>query len=881
MELSLNSFTKNIIRFFSAMLMAVAYLSISASLANAFTSNINIGEGARSYNDAVNRVNWMCSNGYPAGHAGYISSSSFDTKTGHITWNVTVLNKKCPGTSYIGAYAVTGYDGLCPVSGWYHNGLEDTHDCIKFGNPALLHGVNKCNNPNGWPVNTCGSNWWRIVYGGQDQPSTNLAYRTFSFDHWIADWNNVKTHAGEYKFIDNRNLCSFYRYQGVTVQSGAPRSGCQLISASVSWDAQWDVDGFSYIGKWGRDTNGLVKNRQPGTNMSSFNVRPNQTLSWDHDTNNQGPDDMVAPYSYVQIHLDYDDRTIGHGGSPAGFTKYEGLGNHSGKVHQVFYWHPTNYTILQSDVNKQLCQRISWFWESTRNHNWGKSTYACANVPYDYRPPETPPDTDDPPHNGKTGVYAVTSGDGTIFMGDNATFDYKIVNRNKSYTRTKNMPYRIYTFILKPEAGDISDTTGCISISDIDRNGGGGNNCLVHRSGGDNFSVATPTSRFGGNVRHWKVQESGNSDSIYPASSQSFDDKTVELRADNEWADAKPGDRICSYIAVDQWAVTNGVDDGRVRLSNIKCYDVGKKPQLQIRGGDSKSQDGFAGSTFKSTTINPNNKKRGSLSQYGLISLNNSVSNFGSAGYTAASGNDAVTNNNWCKLIYANTSSAGSIRSACGGIGNFDGGSGTYTPGMPTVDDSKATTIGGNINLGSLDSKQYKIDGNANISGSLRQGVNTIIKINGNATINTNIGRDIQKYANLEDMPNLTLYVTGQLTVSNAVSEVNATIIANKLNTCVSSNDDLGIVDGHNKCNSQLKINGSVIATGTGNSIQLKRTFGSGNNASYEESDNNSAWSPSEIINLSPNTFLTTFAGNNNKNKTYRITEVRSLPARY
>lgn len=720
------------------------------------------------------------------------------------------------------------------------------------GHPTVWMTPVEGNHPSGWRLNQNG-NTKRIA-----------EYNTISIYSLAPNVNYTVSLNGVDTTNDRRHICSI---------SSDP---LPIGTGNVSRRAVWSINGQSYIGvsagnESGRDSTGHVINRKQGENAIS-NVRPGQKLHWDHDLRNVGHDNMRS--NEIIVNIDHQNKNLITNQWSALYSDPKNE-RHGGNVNQLFYDRGTDMTVTQNEVGNKVCQRVAWAAASSSNSGWGLARYACADVPYNYEPP------DNPPNNKKSGVYATSSGNGDVFMGDDVPFKYHVVNRAKSDTKTKNMPYRIYTFTLKDKAGDIpNDTTiGCSPVGGGDEDPG----CLVDRSGSDHFGNATPDKRFGSNVRYWTVQKSGNTNNINPNSSQTLD-ATVQLRTDNAWRDTQPGDRVCTYIAVDQWAVTNNVDDNRVRLSKVSCYDVGKKPQLQIRGGDSKSQDGFEGSTFKSTNINPSNKKRGSFSQYGLISLNNSVSNFGSAGYVSASGSDTAFTNNWCKLIYANASSTGGIGSACGGIGNFDNGSGSYTPGMPTIDDSKATTINGEIDLSSLNSGLYKVDGVANISGSLRQGVNAIVKVNGNAYINSNIGSD-QVYASLEDVPNLTLYVTGSLIVSSPVTRIDATLITNKLMTCASHSYDWGIAHGYDRCNVQLKINGSVISTGTGNSLLFQRTFGGGNNydAIYALSDSNSAWLPSEVVNLSPNAFLVPYIkySNDRTINTYRVISVSSLPARY
>ena len=82
---------------------------------------------------------------------------------------------------------------------------------------------------------------------------------------------------------------------------------------------------------------------------------------------------------------------------------------------------------------------------------------------------------------------------------------------------------------------------------------------------------------------------------------------------------AQPGDKICSYLALDQrWNVYNDVDSRTFVASNIACVTITKKPSLQLIGSDSYAKDGFTGSDVRENIV-PSTDKRGSYSQYGLL----------------------------------------------------------------------------------------------------------------------------------------------------------------------------------------------------------------------------------------------------------------------
>lgn len=663
-----------------------------------------------------------------------------------------------------------------------------------------------------------------------------------------------------------------------------------VLESGAYWrPAEWTINGQSYIGKWGRDGTNHVKNRLQGEN--AFRVRPGQTLYWDHDLRNNGPDNML---SNVTVNIDHQDRDLTSGSQLVFFSNPSG-DKASGKVNELFYdkGPVTDWKVTQDAVGRKVCQRIAWQKAAWNNDNWGHSNYACANVPYDYRPPTTPPDEGDPDvptetppldapeckrwgcgsgyrDTGATPHAKLADGsEDVIFMGDSQKFDYSVSNGKNSYTKTMAMPYQAYTFILKGSESDMSAR-------------------IVNRGGGDGFANATPSAIFGRDSVRYSTTSTGTTPEVSRGSSESLGSATVDLKTEGPWSVAQPGDKICSYVALDKWAVTNGEPDPTIKTSTIACVDVGKKPQLQVRGGDSKADQGFEGSTFKSS--NAINVNRGSFSQYGLLSLRGKVNAFGSNGYTFASKN--VFGNRRCRITYANSNSFGTTD--CSELGKFSTTASAYESGVPEVDESKTKAIGGSIDLSNIaQSGLYKVNGDASIRGSLKTGNDVTIVATGDVTIDSNIANS-GSYNSLREMPNIVVYSTGgEIKINSNVSEVDATLIAKKLNTCGDAssektlNTDLGIGDGHKKCNNggPLKINGAIITTDSGDSLKLYRTFGSGNTTKYDEDNpkDENAWDPSEIVNLSPNSFLVPFAkyGSQTNIKTYRTKEVHYLPVRY
>ena len=374
----------------TAVALSVAFVSqLFATEVSAYQIEYTLSTYATSQSDAKRHVDEMCNSGYPVGHGGYVHGVRLNDDTGVLTWSVTTISRRCDSTDATATtlYAVTGYDGICPVAGWYHSGSADTHDCIKYQNPASMVGVSKCG---GYPINTCvgngGRGWWDIVKGSGTQPSTSYTYRTYSdgFQAQIPGWETAKHGDGEFMFINNQTLCSYWREADGT---DIADQGCQTIWAKIRWYSEWYLSGESYIGKDGRvsGSNSDARNRIQGTIQG---IRPGATLYWDHWVRNDGPDGIPTT-SNVQANINSERSAIGGSGQDSQQVvdsyltnwKYVAPGTTFVNDHNE-YLRKWRTVVNQDDVGQKVCQRVSWYWNSWNDARWAYSSpSACAEVP--------------------------------------------------------------------------------------------------------------------------------------------------------------------------------------------------------------------------------------------------------------------------------------------------------------------------------------------------------------------------------------------------------------------------------------------------------------------------------------------------------------------
>ena len=537
------------------------------------------------------------------------------------------------------------------------------------------------------------------------------------------------------------------------------------------------------------------------------------------------------------------------------------------------------YIVESGDAGQTLCQwlRMSW-----NNGSWQQrfTPKACVYIPYHYPGcPEGDPSCT--PNNCtmrgdcpggtpvKRGVKpSVSAQPATVEAGGTATFTYNL--NNAGPTKSKDLRYQAYTFILRSGAGlpDNSPRTVAYPMS------WGAVGCGGRHVGWGSYRDGKCAGGISGNTV------------VYPGKDvhMTRQYRVADLGAER-WL-AQPGDKICSYLALDQrWNVYNDVDSRTFVASNIACVTITKKPSLQLIGSDSYAKDGFTGSDVVENIV-PGTDKRGSYSQYGLLTGDDKpgVANFGSAGYTTASDKYYSLA---CKLSYANTDSAqvncndlSRLQSA--GLIKPDNGK-LSKPKWPTSFKGK---LASQVSIDSLPaSGDYSRNGSLTITGgSLGKGQHVRLFVQGNVTISGNISVNEADpiHNSLSDIPSLTVVATGDIQVEHGVSVIAGTYVAGgKFESCKGAQNksaDLGMKPT-SRCQNKLKVNGAIVS---GSSPIFRRTFGAGNLSDDYQWETNNISSTAEWINYTPNLWLTTSNGSSgNQLEGLTTTQVTNLPVRY
>lgn len=528
------------------------------------------------------------------------------------------------------------------------------------------------------------------------------------------------------------------------------------------------------------------------------------------------------------------------------------------------------YEVKSGDAGQTLCQwlRMSWNYNGWKQRLTPK---ACVYIPYHYPGcPEGDPSCT--PNNCtmrgdcpggtpvKRGVKpSVSAQPATVEAGGTATFTYNL--NNAGPTKSKDLHYQAYTFILRSGAGlpDNSPRTVAYPMS------WGAVGCGGRHVGWGSYRDGKCAGGVSGNTV------------VYPGEDVKMTRqyRVADLGAER-WL-AQPGDKICSYLALDQmWNVYNDVDSRTFVASNIACVTITKKPSLQLIGSDSYAKDGFTGSDVRENIV-PGTDKRGSYSQYGLLTGGTKVTNFGSAGYTTASKNNHSLA---CKLSYANT---GNVKDDCKDLkGLLPAGLLKKPLSMPSSTNATPLPGGSNVDLGGLQSGNYKAgSGSLRIWGDLGKGQHiTIFAEQADVTITGNIDAYAGPYAKLSDIPSFTI-MAKNIKVNPGVSLITGTYVAKgHFESCNNGAQEKGPTLGvEGVCKNKLKVNGAIVS---GNSPIFRRTFGAGNLPYDSQWDPSNISSTAEWINYTPNLWLTTSNGSSGDQlEGLTTTQVTNLPVRY
>lgn len=317
----------------------------------------------------------------------------------------------------------------------------------------------------------------------------------------------------------------------------------------------------------------------------------------------------------------------------------------------------------------------------------------------------------------------------------------------------------------------------------------------------------------------------------------------------------------------DQWTHDSSRDYWYVY--NAACRPIAKKPSTAIWNNSFLTEGGVK--TSISHRYNPANmgsltsdgsgrRLYGSWAEY-LDVVNGTVNGFASGSALAlGSLNSDIYNNSPLTIANQNGSLGHSgVRASTSLRTRLD----TYLK-------NQAAPLGDTISGGGwqniTDTRIYHRSGNLNI--------------NANITLNANA-----PYANIYQLPQVILFVDGDVNISSSVTQIDAWIIATgTINTCSDFRSRTTEADAINRrsdvCTSQLVFNGPVMAK----RLTLNRSFGSDPGITYRQGTFGAAsdrQTPAEVFNYRADAYLWAYAQAGRYDSSYTETYTRELAPRY
>ena len=236
--------------------------------------------------------------------------------------------------------------------------------------------------------------------------------------------------------------------------------------------------------------------------------------------------------------------------------------------------------------------------------------------------------------------------------------------------------------------------------------------------------------------------------------------------------------------------------------------------------------------------------------------------------------------------IYKTTSSFGSGSSLSRGSSNSVGAYNNIYPRSPmTISNTNSGSLGHSgirtsntlrTRLNTYLSNRPNIDSINSLPATITSGT-YILNIAGDLTIDRNIIVSGNSHASIYQIPQVVIFVSGDVNIKGNVTEIDAWIIASgKINTCSdfqskSTQTASRVYDNNTVCDKQLTINGPVMAS----KAELRRSYGS------DPVIQGARYAPGEIFNLSGENYLWAYAQAGRYSSSYAEAYSRELAPRY
>lgn len=553
------------------------------------------------------------------------------------------------------------------------------------------------------------------------------------------------------------------------------------------------------------------------------NVAVGTDLNWTHRIRNEGPN---VTTERVVSNIGLSGFTNGWSSGRDGGSTGPGVGD--GVLMRTM---TSSYRVGQNDVGNTLCQWAQWDPVNSSGARDGRGNRVCADVPYDYAL-----------------IPTITNiNDGSMSEAPTGPIPVQGNVRNTGPTKSHpNIQWQITQVRYNPGVS-IARKSGGVSSS---------NPCafFIGNNGCTSLSSGTEVTGYSSNANRNYTGSGGI-------------------------GDVPVGTNLCFAMSVRR----NSDSSTDWRHSQLHCITIGKKPKVQVYGGDLIVGRGYGtngakiNSNVTTSVANKNGTYYGSWGEYGIIP-SGTVSGMASGSGLAG----GVGTNNLCGglslLTFANATNATSPTCSNANIGRYSLSSSSQ---LNAIMSRFAVTGGapsqtGNVDVNNLTSATiYSGTGTINLSSSADMPVGKWVVINApGATVNitSNLRYTNAPLTRATDIPQLVI-IAQNINIADSVEQVDAWLFAagtgtnGSLRTCTAG-VTLPTQLTASVCDRKLTVNGPVIA----NHLYMYRTAGSGVGPASGD--------PAEVFNLRPDAYMwaSSFSGNNSKARTVYQTE---LPPRF
>lgn len=560
---------------------------------------------------------------------------------------------------------------------------------------------------------------------------------------------------------------------------------------------------------------------------STTTAKPGDSITWKHEVRNSGPD---ATRSDVVFR--YDGATGFAAAVPAtGPAQTLPVNTANGGVRSV----TSTHVVTQADVDRTLCRATSATPRSWNNATKLTSAADCVFVPYNYTLTPT----------------LMLDKSGTIEAPTSVNITPRVTNTGPTNSRATQ--WRLTRI-------DITST-----------------NSISNPAGGQSAAATLPCAYFAGPGATCVNPPVMQGNSVFNVNVNTL------AAAAQSITELPVGSKICFALSV------QAVSSSSTNWSHSApaCLVVGKKPKVQIWGGDLVVGKGVASGSDVATSVSVPGDMYGSWGEYGVVASGSVTGMASASGYAGG-----IPSNTLCSVSLLTVTNRDGAACAVNKIGNY-AISGTQ-PQIATRFPVTATTpkITGSVKVSSLmdlatpGGKVYTNNGNGaitltadtaapNASTTIPNGKWIVINAGSNADviIDRNIIYAAGPFASMASIPQV-IIIAKNIIISDAVTQVDAWLVATgkgaegKLNTCGAGGVTATTLPNATQCASPLRVNGPVIV----NHLLLRRTAGSGTGAGRG--------TPGEVFNLRADAYLWATSYSNGQGRATTVSN-KELPPRF